>query len=221
MMLLQTFSVGLLQCNCSVLGCPETGEALVIDPGDEAERILQVLARHDLACKTILLTHAHLDHVGAAAPLAAATGAEILLHEADRSLYAKVPEQAALFGFRSPPLAPIDRYLGDGESLGIGRLAGEVRHTPGHSPGGICLLVPASTEGGTEPGRLFAGDTLFAGSIGRTDLWGGSHDDIVRSIKERLLTLPDETIVIPGHGGPTTIGEERRWNPFLAADKEE
>ena len=217
-MLVRTIVVGPLQCNCTILGCEETGEALVIDPGDEIERILEALRTENLACTGIFHTHAHIDHLGATAPLKEATGASILLHAEDQPLYEHVPDQAALFGFPTPPTAPIDRYIQDGEVLGWGRIRGEVLHTPGHTPGGISLrIAPQSNRAGgaDEPDRLFSGDTLFAGSVGRTDLWGGNWDQLLRSIRERLLTLPDETIVVPGHGPPTTIGEERRRNPFL------
>jgi hydroxyacylglutathione hydrolase len=218
-MFVRTFPVGLLQCNCTILGCEQTGEALVIDPGDEIERILQVLAEQGLLCKAILHTHAHIDHLGATAPLARATGAPVLLHQQDLPLYEHVAEQAAFMGMAPPLHTPVDQYIGDGESVSWGRLAGEVIHTPGHSPGSICLRVPWNQDRPllpSEPERVFAGDTLFAGSIGRTDLWGGNERTILDSIRRRLLSMPDETIVIPGHGPATTVGWERRENPFLS-----
>jgi hydroxyacylglutathione hydrolase len=218
-MTLQTFAVGLIQGNCSIVGCPETREAAVIDPGEEGERILDLLARQNLSCTMILLTHAHIDHVGAAATISRATGAPIHLHEADLPLYEHVPDQAALFGFPAPPMIPVSRYLTDGELLRIGRLTGEVRHTPGHSPGGVCFYFAG--DGGQDPPRVFSGDTLFAGSIGRTDLWGGDHGTLLRSIRTRLFTLPERTVVIAGHGEETTIGREMRSNPFLLEDREE
>jgi len=226
MALLWTFPVGPIQCNCVVMACGETREAVVIDPGEEEDRILEVLSREKLTCKTILLTHGHLDHVGAAAPLAAATAAKVLLHRDDLFLYEHVAEQAATFGFSPPPTVPIDRYINDGDTIRTGRIEGTVLHTPGHSPGGICLLLTGEADGagGERPVRppyLFSGDTLFAGSIGRTDLWGGDYDRLIRSIRERLLPLPDETIVIPGHGEATTIGRERRMNPFLSTGRED
>jgi hydroxyacylglutathione hydrolase len=216
-MFVRTFPVGPFQCNCSVLGDEETGEALVIDPGDEITEILRVLHDAGLTCRAMFHTHAHLDHVGATAALAKATGAPVLLHEADLPLWEHAPDQAAFMGIESPPMVPVDRYVRDGEFISCGRLRGEVIHTPGHSPGSVCLLVPWDPDGRAvpEPGRLFAGDTLFAGSIGRTDLWGGSEERILQSIRRRLLPLPDETVVIPGHGPLTTIGQERRENPFL------
>ncbi len=211
-MIIRTLIVGPIQCNCCILGCEATREALVIDPGDEVERILKALEKENLVLKAIFHTHAHLDHVGASAALARATGAPILLHEADLPLWEHVPEQAAAFGFRAPSMAPVDRYLQDGESVSWGRDTGVVLHTPGHTPGSISLYVAAEA-------RLFSGDTLFAGSIGRTDLWMGDERAILRSIRERILTLPDETIVVPGHGPATSIGEERRSNPFVADDQ--
>lgn len=211
-MIVETFPVGLLQCNCTLLGCEETKHAIVIDPGDEPESILAALRRHDLRLQTILHTHAHLDHVGATQALAEATGARIFLHDGDQFLYDQVELQARLFGFPVPRILPVDHHVGDGEEILWGRQSGEVFHTPGHTPGSLCLHVP---EFGDGTPRVLAGDTLFLGSIGRTDLWGGDMDAILRSIRERLLVLPDETIVIPGHGPETTIGHERRTNPFL------
>jgi glyoxylase-like metal-dependent hydrolase (beta-lactamase superfamily II) len=208
-MIQETFPVGLLQCNCTVLGCEETRRAVVVDPGDEPERILETLRRHDLTCQAILHTHAHLDHVGGTQALAEATGAQVLLHGGDQFLYDNVEMQARMFGFPIPRTLPVDRHVQDGEALGFGNHRGEILHTPGHTPGSLCLHLPGGAP------LLLAGDTLFLGSIGRTDLWGGDTDTILRSITERLLTLPDETIVIPGHGPATTILQERRANPFL------
>ena len=216
-MIFRTFPVGWLQCNCVILGCETTRRALVLDPGDEVDRILAVLQEEGLTLQGVLHTHAHLDHVGATAPLAAATGAPILLHAADRPLYEAAAEQASWMGIPPPRMSPVDRYLGDGESISWGARTGEVIHTPGHTPGSLCLRVPwLQDDGAAGPEHLFAGDTLFAGSIGRTDLWGGDEHQILRSIRRRLLTLPDETVVWPGHGPATTIGRERRDNPFLA-----
>lgn len=213
-MIVETFPVGLLQCNCTVLGCRATRRALVIDPGDDVDNILNVLERNELTLDGILHTHAHLDHVGATSALAAATGAPVMLHRADQYLYDHIEMQARMFGFPVPETMPVDRYVADGEEIRVGRLRGEVLHTPGHSPGSICLRMLGAGNG-DGPGPVFAGDTLFLGSIGRTDLWGGNMDRILRSIKDRLLTLPDEIVVIPGHGPGTTIGGERHTNPFL------
>ena len=214
MMIIETFPVGVLQCNCTVLGCEETRRALVIDPGDDPQLILNALQRLDLTCEALLHTHAHLDHVAATERIAAATGARVLLHEADQFLYDMVDAQARMFGFPVPKTLPVDRHVADGEEMRVGHVRGEVLHTPGHTPGSLCLSVPDGDAGKVQP-RLFAGDTLFLGSIGRTDLWGGDMAAILRSIHQRLMTLPDDTVVVPGHGPLTTIGHERRTNPFL------
>jgi glyoxylase-like metal-dependent hydrolase (beta-lactamase superfamily II) len=228
----EVLPVGWLQCNCSVLGDPETKEALVIDPGDEVERILAVIAEHGLKVKAIVNTHAHIDHVGGLAKMRVATGAPILMHGEDLELYRILDKQAAMIGMPMPLLAQVDSLLKDGDSVRWGGFEARVLHTPGHTRGSCCLHIPVSDnrkpirmevkEGkdveevkATPVGRLLAGDTLFAGSIGRTDLWGGSFEDIIVSIREKLLALPDETLVYPGHGPQTTIGEERESNPFL------
>lgn len=212
-MIHEVLTVGPLQCNCSILGDETTREAIVIDPGDEVERILAVLRTHDLRLKYIVNTHAHFDHVGNCRELQEATGAEIRLHEADVPIYETAPRQAAMFaayGVKPIRLAPVNGYLADADGLQLGDIAAEVIYTPGHTPGSLSLHVP----GGPRP-ILFAGDTLFRDSIGRTDLPGGDFDQILRSIHDRLLPLDDETEVWPGHGPKTTIGRERRLNPFL------
>lgn len=216
-MILETIPVGPLQCNCVILGCGETGRALVIDPGEEADRILEILAARNLTVEAILHTHAHLDHVGATQPLAEATGAPILLHGEDQPLYDHVELQAQMFGLPTPPTLPVDRHVVDGEAIHAGSIRGEILHTPGHSLGSLCLHLPEARDPRSGRGRpiLFAGDTLFCGGIGRTDLWGGDFDRILRSIRERILTLPDETLVVPGHGPMTSVGAERASNPFL------
>lgn len=215
MMIIETFPVGVLQCNCTILGCEVTRRALVIDPGDDPRLILDALRRLDLKCEALLHTHAHLDHVGATEAIATATGARVMLHASDQSLYDMVEIQARMFGFPVPATLPVDRHVTDGEELAVGQLRGEVLHTPGHTQGSLCLSVPTDGNGKAMEPRLFAGDTLFLGSIGRTDLWGGDMETILRSIQERILTLPDETVVVPGHGPSTTVGRERRTNPFL------
>jgi hydroxyacylglutathione hydrolase len=209
--------VGMLQCNCSIIGDPETGEALVVDPGDEAGRILELLAKHALTVKAIVSTHAHIDHVGGLRKMQQATGAPVLMHGDDMELYRHLDVQAAWIGMRTPDPASVDKFLREGDTLRWGRFEANVLHTPGHTPGSISLyLAPQTqTQAATEAGKLLAGDTLFAGSIGRTDLWGGSPEQILRSIHQKLLILPDETIVYPGHGAATTIGQERAGNPFL------
>ncbi len=209
--------VGLLQCNCSIIGDPETREALVVDPGDEPTRILELLAKHALTVKAIVSTHAHIDHVGGLRKLQEVTGAPVLMHGDDMELYRRLDAQAAWIGMRPPDPAQVDKLLREGDTLRWGRYEANVLHTPGHTPGSISLYMAAEKEdkAGAEAGKLLAGDTLFAGSIGRTDLWGGSLEQIMRSIHQKLLALPDATVVYPGHGAITTIGEERARNPFL------
>ena len=207
-MILETFPVGLLQCNCTLLGDEATGEAMVIDPGDNVPYILDRLKAHGLTLKQIVVTHAHIDHVGGAVRLKRATGAPILLNENDLPLLKMMDVQAAWLGTAAPEVAPPDENAREGLVVGISTHKAEVLHTPGHTQGSICLhFVPEKI--------LFAGDTLFAGSIGRTDLPGGDGRQILRSIHERLMSLADETRVIPGHGAETTIGEEREGNPWL------
>ena len=207
-MIHQILPVGPLQCNCSIVGDEASREAIVIDPGDEIESILAILRRHNLTVKQIVVTHAHIDHVGGAMKLKAATGAPILLNENDTALLKMLDVQAAWVGMRSPGAVTIDRSLREGDTVQAGPLEAQVIHTPGHTEGSICLLFSPENI-------LISGDTLFAGSIGRTDLPGGSYSKIIDSLHGKLLALPDETVVIPGHGPQTTIGEERENNPFL------
>ncbi|HVC48094.1 MAG TPA: MBL fold metallo-hydrolase [Terracidiphilus sp.] len=207
-MILETFPVGLLQCNCTLLGDEATGEAIVIDPGDDITRIYGRLTERGLKLKQILITHAHIDHIGGALRLKRLTGAPILLNENDLPLLEMMDQQAAWFGVPTPDVVPPDESLTEGRIVGLEAYPATVLHTPGHTQGSICLrFVPLNL--------LLAGDTLFAGSIGRTDLPGGNFAQILASIRARLLTLPDETRVVPGHGPVTTIGQERRANPFL------
>jgi hydroxyacylglutathione hydrolase len=207
-MILETFPVGVLQCNCTIVGDEQTREAIVIDPGDNIPDILMRLAKHGLTVKQIIVTHAHIDHVGGALQLKKATGAPILLNEGDMPLLKMMDVQAGWLGMDTPQVAPPDTSAEQGMVVGIANHAAHVLHTPGHTPGSICLYFAPDN-------LLLAGDTLFAGSIGRTDLPGGDSRKILRSIHDSLLTLPDETRVIPGHGSATTIGEERESNPFL------
>jgi glyoxylase-like metal-dependent hydrolase (beta-lactamase superfamily II) len=200
--------VGPLQCNCSIVGDEASREAIVIDPGDEIESILTIVRKHNLTVTQIVVTHAHIDHVGGAMKLKAATGAPILLNENDTALLKMLDVQAAWLGMRSPGEVSIDRSLREGDSVTAGSHQAQVIHTPGHTEGSICLLFAPEK-------LLIAGDTLFAGSIGRTDLPGGNYNKIIDSLHSKLLALPDETLVIPGHGPTTTIGEERESNPFL------
>nr|UXE46244.1 hydroxyacylglutathione hydrolase GloC [uncultured bacterium] len=209
-MIHEIFPVGPLQCNCSIVGDESTGECMVIDPGDEIEEVLVRVQRHGLRVKQIVVTHAHIDHVGGAMKLKAATGAPILLNHNDTALLGMLPEQAAWIGVQDPGRVVIDETARDGGKLAIGggNLSATILHTPGHTEGSICLYFPAEQ-------KLIAGDTLFAGSIGRTDLPGGSFEKIMHSLHNVVLSLPDETVVIPGHGPVTTIGRERKTNPFL------
>jgi hydroxyacylglutathione hydrolase len=226
--------VGMLQCNCSILGDPSTGEAIVVDPGDEIERVMEILQAHRLKVRAIVITHTHIDHVGGLAGLHRATGAPVMIHEADLPMYQNLEAQARFLGTPTPETMKIKDFVKEGDALRWGDYSARVMHTPGHSPGSISLLVEKGEGGlpipaeqhvhaahaashgiGDGPARLIAGDTLFHGSIGRTDLWGGSIKDILASIREKLMRLPDETVVIPGHGDMTTIGEEREFNPFL------
>jgi len=200
--------VGPLQCNCSIIGDEQSREAMVIDPGDQIDDILDILRQENLTLKQIVITHAHIDHVGGAMKLKAATGAPILMNQNDEALLKMLDMQAAWVGMRPPGPVQVDDALNEGRILKIGEIQTSVLHTPGHTEGSICLYFPQQE-------RLIAGDTLFAGSIGRTDLPGGSMDNILRSLHTKLLVLPDGTEVIPGHGSPTTIGEERETNPFL------
>lgn len=207
-MILETFPVGPLQCNCTLLGDEAAGEAIVIDPGDEVSRIYKCINDLGLKVKQILVTHAHIDHVGGALRLKLLTGAPILLNENDLPLLQMMAQQAAWLGVAPPETAPPDESLTDGMRVGLSAYPAQVLHTPGHTQGSVCLhFVPLK--------MVIAGDTLFAHSIGRTDLPGGNYGQIIDSIHTRLLTLPDETHVIPGHGPATTIGDERRANPFL------
>ena len=214
-MIRETFPVGLLQCNCSILGDPASGDAIVVDPGDDIPRILALLQRHKLTVKQILVTHAHIDHIAGAARLKAVTGAPILYNQSDIPLARMMEMQAVWLGVPTPEVLPPDDSLEDGRVILIGApelgkpaLSGTILHTPGHTQGSVCLHLPNEN-------LLLAGDTLFAGSVGRTDLPGGDGPMLIRSIHDKLLPLPDSTIVIPGHGPSTSIGQERESNPFL------
>ena len=208
--------VGMLQCNCLIIGDPKSHEALVVDPGDEVGRILDMLGRYKLKVQAIISTHAHIDHVGGLAKLHQYTGAPVMMHSEDLPLYHGLEEQAAFLGMATPEMTDVDHLLKEGDTLPWGNFQASVIHTPGHTPGSVSLYLPQ--ECGkvklAQP-QLFAGDTLFAGSIGRTDLWGGSMEQIMESLHEKLMKLPEETMVHPGHGTITTIGEEKQSNPFL------
>jgi len=206
--ILETFPVGPLQCNCTILGDEGTGEAMVVDPGDNIPQILAFLAQHKLTLKQIVVTHGHIDHIGGAARLKKATGAPIMLNQNDLPQLAMMDQQADWLGVPTPEIVLPDQSAEDGGIIGIAGHTARILHTPGHTEGSICLHFGPEN-------LLLAGDTLFAGSIGRTDLPGGDSRQILRSLRESLLTLSDETHVIPGHGPTTTIGEERDSNPYL------
>jgi hydroxyacylglutathione hydrolase len=208
-MMLIRLVVGPLQVNCFILADEKTKEAVIIDPGDDAQHILEVVKDKGLLVKYLVSTHAHFDHVGANQALKEATGAELLLHEADAPILAHAPRQSAAFGMKPVSSPSADRYVKQGDVITAGEVSLTVLHTPGHSPGGISLL---------EQGIVFTGDALFAGSIGRSDLPGGNLKTLLKSIKTNLMTLPDDTKVFPGHGPASTIGDERRENPFLNSE---
>ena len=209
-MILETFPVGPLHCNCTILGDEVTREAMVVDPGDNIPEILSRLQKHGLTLRQIVVTHAHIDHVGGAAQLRKLTGAPVIMNQQDLGLLGMMQMQAGWLGVPTPEVAPPDASAEDGLAIGLATLPAQVLHTPGHTPGSICLLFHFNDQH-----LLLAGDTLFAGSIGRTDLPGGDGQQILRSLRDRLLVLPDATRVVPGHGPETTIGEERQSNPFL------
>ena len=215
-MIHEILPVGMLQCNCSILGDETSGEAIVIDPGDDIPRIVELLEKHHLTVKQILITHAHIDHIAGAARLKKLTGAPILYNPRDLPLVKMMDMQAGWLGMPTPEVPPPDDTLEEGRVIAIGAypergqrgITGSILATPGHTQGSVCLYLP-------EKNLLLAGDTLFAGSVGRTDLPGGDTRTLLKSIHDRLLPLPDATTVIPGHGPNTTIGEERDSNPFL------
>lgn len=206
-MIIESFPVAPFQCNCIILACEKTRSALVIDPGGDAARILAFLSLHKLKLAQIIHTHAHLDHVGATDEIHKKLGGLTGLHEDDMPLCNHLGLQAELFGLPTPATPTIDQFLKDGMSLSFGEKTVEVIHTPGHTPGSLCFFV--------QDFGLLTGDTLFFGSVGRTDLWGGSQATLLDSIKKKLLTFPNETVVYPGHGPKTAIGMERHNNPYL------
>jgi glyoxylase-like metal-dependent hydrolase (beta-lactamase superfamily II) len=207
-MIHEILPVGMLQCNCSVLGDEASREAMVVDPGDDIEDILEILKRHGLTVKAIVITHAHIDHIGGAARLKQATGAPVYMNLADAELERMLDAQAAWLGMQPVERVDIDVPARDGDTLTVGLTEVNVLHTPGHTQGSISLWLPGEN-------KVLAGDTLFRDGIGRTDLPGGDGSQILRSIHEKLLTLPEETLVFPGHGPGTTIGREKRFNSFL------
>ncbi len=234
-MIVETFAAGPLGCNCSIAFDPESKEALVVDPGGDVDEILARLKRRGLTAKAIVHTHTHFDHVGGTAELQRETSAPARIHQADHFLYTILPIQTAMFGgMPAPETCELDTWLRDDDEIAIGALRVHVLHTPGHTPGSCCFEVRASApsapsaagaagassapSGSCAPSDevvLFSGDTLFRGSVGRTDLWGGDHDALLRSIRGRLLGLPETTRVVCGHGEGTTIAFEKRANPYL------
>jgi len=211
-MILESQAVGPFFKNGFIVGCEKTREAVLIDPGDEVAALLAFAERNTLTIRHILLTHAHVDHVTGVAAAKRALGVPIHLHRDDLFLYENAVQSGAMFGLRVEPQPPIDQFYAPGEAIAFGDYEARPVHTPGHCPGGVCLQIGKQGEIGRE---LFVGDTLFAGSIGRTDLPGGDYDTLIRSIKTVLFAFGDESIVHPGHGPSTTIGHERQTNPFL------
>lgn len=209
-MIMETFPVGWLQCNCTILGDEATREAIVVDPGDDPDAILARLAAHKLTLKQIVITHTHIDHVGAIFELQEKSGTAASIHKADLLLLDRLDMQADWIGLpHAPKRGAIDRYVEDGDAVSVKGLEVGVIHTPGHTPGSCTFHLQGDRN------ILFTGDTLFKQSVGRTDLWGGSHQELITSIQNKLLTFDDDTLVISGHGPATTIGHERRQNPFL------
>ena len=209
-MIHEILPVGMLQCNCSIFGDEQSREAIVVDPGDNIPEIQQILARHGLRVKAIVITHAHIDHIGGAARLKQATGAPVYMNENDAVLRDQLEMQAAWLGMPTPERTEIDTPAREGDVLQLGAAQFQILETPGHTQGSISLWIPSEN-------KLVAGDTLFQESIGRTDLPGGNSRQIVQSIRDKLFTLPEDATVIPGHGGETTIGHEKRFNPFVRA----
>jgi len=207
--IIETFPVGWLQCNCTILGDPASGEAIVVDPGDEFEKVMAALDRHHLRCLAVVNTHTHIDHVGAIQQLQERLQTPAAIHKADLVLFENLEMQAQFIGMPAPKRGVIDQYLQDGSAVACRGVEVGVIHTPGHTPGSTSFHLPGDRN------ILFTGDTLFAESIGRTDLGGGSHPQILTSIHKKLMTFDDDTLVIAGHGESTTIGHERRYNPFL------
>lgn len=205
-MIIKKLEVGPIMANCFILGCERTKEAVVIDPGDDADDILMALAKEGLRVKYLINTHGHFDHVGANKRMKEATAAILAIHPLDEPMLEELSRSASMFGLAAENSPPADLLLNDGDQIKFGDITLEIIHAPGHSQGGICLYTK---------GHLFSGDTLFSRSIGRTDLPGGDYDTLISSIKTRLLVLDDETIVYTGHGPETTLANEKRMNPFL------
>ena len=208
---IQMLPLGMFQSNCYIVSCSETREGVVIDAGDEGEVILKAIDRLHVNIKAILETHAHLDHVGALDEVQPALGVPVYMHKDEIPVYNMLSQQAAMFGLQPPRTVSIDKTLKDGDEIAIGKLTAKVLHAPGHSPGSVCYYFADES-----PPRIVVGDVLFKGSIGRTDLPGGSYETIIETLTNVILPLPDDTIVYSGHGPETTIREEKKFNPFLA-----
>ncbi len=211
MLFVETFSVGAFACNCSVIACPQTKQAIIVDPGGDAHRIAQIVRHYDVSVRSIVHTHAHLDHIYATQEVKQMHGGQLCLHRADLPLYDAHAMQCQMFGWEVKGVDPIDRFIEDGDTVSFGESSALVIHTPGHTPGSICFEVQ---DGNST--IVFAGDTLFRGSVGRTDLPGGDFGQIETSIRQRLYTLSPDAQVIPGHGPHTTIGDEIRGNAFVS-----
>lgn len=205
-MIIESVVVGPLLVNCYVLGCESSREGVVLDPGHDVERILSVVSRHGLKVVSVINTHGHFDHTGGNKKIVNETGAGLLIHELDAPMLARAVDTAAMFGLTAENSPPPTRFLTESEFIPFGKFRLQVLHTPGHTPGGCSLFID---------GMVFTGDTLFSDSVGRTDFPGGSSVALGKSIREKLLVLPDDTLVYPGHGPSTTIGRERRHNPYL------
>jgi hydroxyacylglutathione hydrolase len=212
-LLRETFPAGAFECNCTVLACGDTKEAVVIDPGGETQRIAEIVAQYDLTVTSIIHTHAHLDHIYCTRDVKEAHGGEVCLHKGDAFLYDGFAMQAAMFGWKVQPTTAVERWVEHGDKIALGKREIDVVHTPGHTPGSICFGIDDPDAGRL----LFAGDTLFKRSIGRTDLPGGDSKLIAQSIKDRLYSRDPDTLVICGHGPTTKLGDEARANPFVRA----
>ena len=213
MLLRETFPAGPLECNCTVLACADTKDCVIVDPGGELARIAEIIAHYDLTVRAIIHTHAHLDHIFGTRDVKEAHGGDICLHKADAFLYDGIAMQAAMFGWKVRDAVPVERWIEHGDRIELGKRTLDVIHTPGHTPGSVCFEIHDPDAGRL----LFAGDTLFRRGIGRTDLPGGDGAQIARSIRDRLYTRDLDTVVIPGHGPTTSLGDEARANPFVRA----
>jgi len=207
-MVFEVIVVGPLSVNCLVLGCNETREGVVVDPGGDVESIIRAVRRHDLAIRYIINTHGHFDHVGGNRQAVAAFGAPLLIHQADAPMLDRVVDVGRMYGIQCESSPPADGFLAEGMEIGFGEYRMKVLHTPGHTPGGCCLYL-------AQESKVITGDTLFADSIGRSDFPGGSHDQLLESIRSKLFTLPDDVAAYPGHGPETSIGHEKSHNPYF------